>query len=76
VSAAVPPPEERLERPDAFLSRSDLAALGLPRRAVDAIFRASEVVVLPGYSRPLITVDEYRRVIEAATYRGDRVRPT
>jgi hypothetical protein len=74
--STLPPPEERLERPDAFLSRSDLAALGLPRRAVDAIFRACEVVVLPGYSRPLVTVAEYRRVIEKSTYRDDRVRPT
>ena len=74
--SAVPPPQERLERTDAFLSRGDLAALGLPRRAVDAVFRAADVVVLPGYSRPLITVAEFRRVIEAATYRDNRVRPT
>jgi hypothetical protein len=30
--------EERLERPEAFLSRSDLRVLGLERRAVDAVF--------------------------------------
>jgi hypothetical protein len=30
---------ERLDRPDAFLSRSDLRELGLERRAVDAVFR-------------------------------------
>ena len=35
---------DRLERPDAFLSRSDLRELGLERRAVDAIFRACPVV--------------------------------
>ena len=28
--------------------------LGLERRAVDAVFRALPVVVLPGYSRPLV----------------------
>jgi hypothetical protein len=66
---------DRLAHPDAFLSRSDLRELGLERRAVDAIFRAAEIVVLPGYSRPLITVEKYRRVIEASTYKGDSVRP-
>ena len=38
------------------------------------IFRACPVVVLPGYSRPLIRVEDYRELIEASTYRGDRVR--
>jgi hypothetical protein len=71
-----PSPAERLERPDAFLSRKDLAELGLERRAVDAIFRACPVVVLPGYSRPLVKVEDYRALIEASTYSGDRVRPT
>jgi hypothetical protein len=67
---------ERLERPDAFLSRSDLRELGLERRAVDAVFRSCPVVVLPGYSRPLVRVEDYRALIEASTYSGDRVRPT
>ena len=66
--------EERLERPEAFLSRSDLRELGLERRAVDAVFRACPVVALPGYSRPLIRVTDYRALVEASTYRGDRVR--
>ena len=66
---------ERLERPDAFLSRGDLRELGLERRAVDAVFRACPVVVLPGYSRPLVRVEDYRALIEASTFRGDRVRP-
>lgn len=65
---------ERLERPDAFLSRSDLRELGLERRAVDAVFRSCPVVVLPGYSRPLIRVADYLELIEASTFRGDRVR--
>jgi hypothetical protein len=65
---------ERLERPDAFLSRSDLRELGLERRAVDAVFRSCPVVVLPGYSRPLVRVEDYQALIEASTYRGDRVR--
>ena len=67
---------ERLTRADAFLSRSDLRELGLERRAVDAVFRSCPVVVLPGYSRPLVRVEDYRALIEASTYSGDRVRPS
>lgn len=66
---------DRLSVPSAFLSRSDLRDLGLERRAVDAIFRALHVIVLPGYSRPLVKVSDYLELIEASTYRGDRVRP-
>ena len=61
-----PTPAERLTNPDAFLSRSDLRELGLERRAVDAVFRALPVVVLPGYSRPLIRVQDYRESSSAA----------
>jgi hypothetical protein len=68
-------PAERLDRADAFLSRTDLAELGLPRRAVDAIFQACPVVVFPGYSRPLIRVEDYQRLVVESTYRDDRVRP-
>jgi len=71
-----PSPAERLDMPGAFLSRSDLRELGLERRAVDAVFRACPVVCLPGYSRPLVRVEDYRALIEASTYAGDRVRPT
>ncbi len=66
----------RLRLPDAFLSRMDLASLGLPRRAVDAVFHGCPVIVLPGYSRPLIQVGDYVRFVEGHTYRDDRVRPT
>jgi len=45
-------PQERLQLDDGFLSRGDLGELGLPRRAVDAIFRACPVVAFPGYSPP------------------------
>ena len=71
---ARPTPAERLENPDALLSRTDLRELGLERRAVDAVFRTCDVVVLPGYSRPLIRVADYVRLIDASTYRDDRVR--
>lgn len=70
-----PTAAERLTVREALLSRSDLRDLGLERRAVDAVFRACPVVVLPGYSRPLIRVDDYLALIESSTYRGDRVRP-
>lgn len=67
---------DRLANPEAFLSRRDLAALGLERRAVDAVFRACPVVAIPGYSRPLILVADYRRHLDGWTYRDDRVRPS
>jgi hypothetical protein len=71
-----PTPQELLEMPDALLSRSDLRALGLNRRAVDSVFRAAPVVCLPGYRRPLIRVADYLATVEGSTYRdGDgRVR--
>jgi len=65
---------ERLVVADAFLSRTDLAALGLPRRGVDAVFRELAVVVLPGYSRPMVRVRDYLELVERSTYRDDRVR--
>jgi hypothetical protein len=63
-----------LDTPGALLSRSDLRELGLERRAVDAVFRALDIVVLPGYSRPMVRADDYRRLLDECTYRGDRVR--
>jgi len=66
---------ERLAEPEAFLSRTDLRELGLERRAVDAVFRACPVVALPGYSRPLIRVADFLKLIGSSTYNGNRVRP-
>ena len=71
-----PAPDALLETPGALLTRSDLRGLGLERRAIDAVFRALPVVVLPGYSRPMIRADEYLALVEQFTYRDDRVRPT
>jgi hypothetical protein len=65
---------ERLELPDGLLSRTDLRELGLERRAVDAVFRACPVLVLPGYSRPLVRVADYLELLERSTYDGERVR--
>jgi hypothetical protein len=62
--------------PEALLSRTDVAELGIPRRGVDAVFRALPVVVLPGYSRPMVRVSDYLYLIDASTYRDDRVLST
>jgi hypothetical protein len=61
---------ERLDNPDAFLSRTDLHELGLERRAVDAVLRACPIVALPGYSRPLIRVADFRALLDESTYDG------
>jgi len=64
-----------LATPGALLTRSHLRELGLERRAIDAVFRACQVVVLPGYSRPLVRVEDYRALLESSTYDGrSRVR--
>lgn len=63
-----PSASERLSNPDALLSRGDLAELELERRGVDAVFRACPNIVLPGYSRPLIRVADYRDLLERSTY--------
>lgn len=63
-----------LETPGALLSRTHLRELGLERRAVDAVFRALDVVVLPGYTRPLIRAEDYLKLLDRSTYRDDRVR--
>jgi hypothetical protein len=69
-----PTAAERLENPNAVLTRGDLVELGYERRAVDAVFRAVPVVALPGYSRPVIRVRDYLALLEASTYDGSRVR--
>jgi hypothetical protein len=66
---------ELLKTPGALLTRTHLRGLGLERRAVDAVFRALPVVALPGYSRPMVHVEDYVELIECNTYRDDRVRP-
>ena len=72
--SAIPAPTERLSNAGALLSRTDLRELGLERRAVDAVFRALPVIVLPGYSRPLVRVGDYLELLERSTFNGDRVR--
>jgi len=75
VSTPRPTAVELLGRPGALLTRSHLRELGLERRAVDAVFRELPVVVLPGYSRPMIRAADYAVLVEEHTYADDRVRP-
>jgi hypothetical protein len=58
-----------------MLTRSHLRELGLERRAIDAVFRALPVVVLPGYSRPMVRVADYLALVDESTFHDDRVRP-
>jgi hypothetical protein len=64
-----------LAMPEAMLTRSHLRELGLERRAIDAIFRALPVVALPGYSRPMVRVQDFLDLVARNTFRDDRVRP-
>jgi hypothetical protein len=66
---------ELLATPEALLTRTHLRKLGLERRAVDAVFRALPVVALPGYSRPMVRVQDYVELVQRNTFRDDRVRP-
>ena len=73
---SVPPSASaRLENSEAVPSRTDLRDLGYERRAVDVIFRLRPVIVLPGYSRPLIRVADFQGLIARPTYRNDGIRP-
>lgn len=68
---------ELLKRPGALLTRTDLRELGLERGAVDSVFRTLPTVHLPGYSRPMVRVDDYLRLLEERTYDGrTQVRPS
>jgi len=71
---------ERLENPEAFLTRTDLAELGLTRTMIDGVIReitrTEGVVFFPGTQRPAVRVASFRALVERSTYRGDRVRPT
>ena len=66
---AKPTVAELLENPEALLSRSSLAELGLGRRAIDAVFRSCPVVSLPGYRRGLVRVKDYLAFIDERTAR-------
>jgi hypothetical protein len=65
-----PTAAELIANPEALLTRTHLRELGLERRAVDAVFRALTVVVLPGYSRPLIRACDYLELLDRSSYDG------
>jgi hypothetical protein len=69
-----PSVDELLRHPDAYLVRGDLFALGLGRRAVDAVVRDIGRRI-PGYARPVVLVADWLGYKEQFTYRGNRVRP-
>jgi hypothetical protein len=71
-----PTAADRLQNPDAVLTRTDLRELGWERRAVDAIVRGCPAVAIPGYSRTVVPVRDYLAFVAEHTFRGDRVRPT
>ena len=65
---------ERLAMPEAVLTRSDLADLGYPRRAVDVIFKSviregAGMQMLPGFSRPMIRVADFLAFRERCSFR-------
>jgi hypothetical protein len=70
-----PPARELLENPEAFLSTSHLAELGLSRRAIEAVLRELDTYHLPGYSRPLIRVEDFLNLRDRSRFSDDRVRP-
>jgi hypothetical protein len=63
-----------LETPGALLSRSHLRELGLERGAVDAVFRALDVVVLPGNEVHETDSGNDLQVFEPKEFKGGRVR--
>jgi hypothetical protein len=65
-----PTAAELLREPEALLTRTHLRELGLERRAVDAVFRACPIVALPGYSRPVLRVRDYLKLLERSTFDG------
>lgn len=70
-----PTAAELVQTPGALLTTSDLAALGLPRKAIESVLRQVPVVYLAGYRRPLVRVEDYRELVERSLDRGDQVRP-
>lgn len=73
-----PSAAELLQTPGALLTRSHLRQLGLERRAIDSVFRELPVIVLPGYSRPMVRAEAYLALLDGSTYCdrcGSEVRP-
>jgi hypothetical protein len=58
-----------------LIDRKGLEALGLGRRAVDAIVRACPVVAIPGVRRVYLRRADVAAFLEECTFHDDRVRP-
>jgi hypothetical protein len=71
-----PSARELLEQGSGYLTRSHLRELGLPRGAIDTVFRRLDVVYYEGYKRPLVRVEDFVRLTAESTYGHGRVRPT
>jgi hypothetical protein len=52
-----------------------LRELGRNKERFEAVFRALDVVILPGYSRPMVRVEDYVELTADCTYGDDRVAP-
>ena len=60
-----------------LLDRKTLAAeMGIPRSAIDAIFRVLDVVAFPDLRKSFVRREDVHRLIEEHTFGDDRVRPT
>ena len=71
-----PSAAELLEQGTGLMTRSHLRDLGLPRAAIDAVFKRLDIVFFEGYSRPMVKVEDYLELLNRSTYGCNRVRPT
>ena len=71
-----PSARELFEQGTGLMTRSHLRDLGLPRAAIDAVFRRLDVVVIDGYTRPMVKVEDFVELLAESSYGRDRVRPS
>jgi hypothetical protein len=76
VSELTPSAVDLLSQGAGLMTRSHLRDLGLPRAAIDAVFKRLDVVFFEGYSRPMVKVEDYLELLARSTYGSERVRPT
>jgi len=71
-----PSAPELVEQGTGWLTRSHLRDLGLPRAAIDAIFKKLDVYFIEGYSRGMVRVEDFTALMAVSAYARDRVRRT